>query len=462
MMSRARLPIAARVLLIAVVAVAAAVGGYFGTRAVRGTPAPTPTPTRTTPLPAAYQPATAAPASGPAAAPAPLPSAQAVRSALGRLVSAPGLGARLGALVVDAATGTALYDRNASTPAAPASTAKLLTAAAILTVHRATDRLTTPVVAGRRGALVLVGAGDPTLTGAKPRQPPPYADAARISNLAAQLRRAHLRPRAIVVDDSLFSGPAISPAWAPEDVPSGYASAITAVMVDGGRAAPADYIRSAEPDLAAGRELAAALGQPGLPVSRGRAPAGARVLASVASAPIGTLVEEMLQTSDNVIAECLARQVAIAKHMPASFTGAAQAVRAVLKRLGLDPGAGMVDGSGLAARDRLTPDALVGVLRLVAGAAHPALHVVVAALPVAAWSGTLVNRYLTGAARRAAGRVRAKTGSLTGVATLVGFVHDRSGRLLAFALMADRTDSTWDAETAEDAIAARLAACGCR
>jgi D-alanyl-D-alanine carboxypeptidase/D-alanyl-D-alanine-endopeptidase (penicillin-binding protein 4) len=332
----------------------------------------------------------------------------------------------------------------------------------VLTVHRATDRLTTRVVAGRNGAVVLVGGGDPTLSGARPGQAPPYENAARISNLAAQLRRAHLHPRAIVVDDSLFTGPAVSPAWAPEDVPSGYASAITAVLADGGRAAPSDYIRSAQPDLAAGRELAAALGSPRLPVSRGHAPPGARQLATVSSAPIGVLVEQMLQTSDNVIAECLARQVALAKHQPASFTGAAAAVRAVLTRLGVDPGPGMEDGSGLAARDRLAPRSLVDVLRLAAGRAHPQLHAVVAALPVAAWSGTLAGRYVQGAARGAAGRVRAKTGSLSGVATLAGLVHDRSGRLLAFALMADRTQSTFDAETAEDAIAARLAACGCR
>ncbi len=62
----------------------------------------------------------------------------------------------------------------------------------------------------------------------------------------------------------------------------------------------------------------------------------------------------MLQGSDNVIAEALARQVAIAEHQPASFTGGAAAVRAVLTRLGIDPGVGLVDGSGLAERDRVS------------------------------------------------------------------------------------------------------------
>jgi D-alanyl-D-alanine carboxypeptidase/D-alanyl-D-alanine-endopeptidase (penicillin-binding protein 4) len=80
-----------------------------------------------------------------------------------------------------------------------------------------------------------------------------------------------------------------------------------------------------------------------------------------------------------------------------------------------------------------------------------------AGLPVAAWSGTLVDRYARGTARAGAGVVRAKTGTLTGVATLAGTVHDRGGRLLAFAFMSRSTASTADAEAALDRLAARLA-----
>jgi D-alanyl-D-alanine carboxypeptidase/D-alanyl-D-alanine-endopeptidase (penicillin-binding protein 4) len=270
-----------------------------------------------------------------------------------------------------------------------------------------------------------------------------------------------VRPTRIVVDDALFSGPGISPAWAPEDVPSTYASAITALMADGGRDAPGDALRSASPELAVGHELAAALGQPHLQVVRGRAPAGAPTLASVRSAPLATLVAETLATSDNVLAECLARQVAIATGHPPSFAGAAAAVRAVLKRLGVDPGDGMVDGSGLAASDRVSAATLVGVLRLAAGPAHPELHRVATALPLAAWSGTLAGRYLRGASQAGAGVVRAKTGTLTGVSTLAGLVHDRDGRLLIFALLAHQVPSTPAADAALDVVAARLAGCGC-
>jgi D-alanyl-D-alanine carboxypeptidase/D-alanyl-D-alanine-endopeptidase (penicillin-binding protein 4) len=119
-----------------------------------------------------------------------------------------------------------------------------------------------------------------------------------------------------------------------------------------------------------------------------------------------------------------------------------------------------VDGSGLAASDRVSASALARVLRL--AVTKPRLHYIVAGLPIAGWSGTLGDRYLRGAARGGAGVVRAKTGTLTGVSALAGLVHDRDGRLLVFAFVADRTESTAAAEAALDDLAARLAGCGCR
>ncbi len=448
-MSRTRLPLAARVAIIVVLALGAGAGGYFGTHAVHHKKEPS-----LQPPPAAYRSATAVPPRAPARPAGPVPAPAQVAAALGPLLHASELGG-LGAEVVDVASNTVLLARAPSASLAPASTAKLLTAAAVLAVLKPTDRMATQVVRGPPGTIVLVGGGDPTLSGAALGKPTTYPGAARISDLAGQLRRAHVTARRIVVDDSLFRGPTVNPAWAPEDVPSDYASAITSVMADGGRAAPQDGIRSATPDLDAGHELAAALGRRSLPVVRGTAPPGARPVAQVLSAPIGTLIEQMLQNSDNVIAEVLARRVAFAEHQQASFAGAALAVRAALRRLGVDPGAGMVDGSGLAAKDRLTPATLAALVRVVA--VRPALRTVLSALPVAAWSGTLVDRYLRGAAHAGAGVVRAKTGTLTGVATLAGTVHDRSGRLLAFALMSHSDAASVVADAALDKVVAKLA-----
>ena len=457
------------VLLIVVLLGAAAVLGYVETHAARSPAASqhsaAPTGAGASALAAAgAQPsATVPPGGSPASAAA---VARTVRPAL----AARALGSRVHGEVIDVGTGRVLLADGARVPGAPASTAKLLTATAVLATRGPGYRISTRLeyVAGSAaggGTLVLIGGGDPTLTAATGSVAAAYPDAARLSTLVRAVRAKHLTVAKIVVDDAAFSGPTTSPAWDADDVPSSYGAGITAVMTDGGRAAPGDVIRSAAPDLAAGHELAVQLGSPTLPIVRGTVPGGARTVATVRSAPMSTLIEQMLQESDNVIADCLARQVAMAEHDPVTFTGAARAIRTVIGTLGMHVGAGMVDGSGLAASDRLTVAGLAGVLGVIAHDAGTgtdgALGAVVAGLPVAAWSGTLNDRFVSGSARGGAGVVRAKTGTLTGVSALAGLVHDRSGRLLAFAFLADRTGPTPQAEAALDVAATRLASCGC-
>jgi len=268
----------------------------------------------------------------------------------------------------------------------------------------------------------------------------------------------------VLVDSSLFEGPGLAPGWDPVDIAGGYVTPIGATMVDAGRQAGL-RARSTDPDLAAGRALAAALGVPGAAVARGRATPGSRRLAEVSSQPVPRLVEQMLLTSDNVLAETLARQVAIAEGGPASFAGAAAATRAVLARMELPAGEdGLVDGSGLSLRNRLTPALLAALLRRAAGPDDPRLHALVPALPVSGYLGTLDDRFLEGPAAVAAGQVRAKTGTLNGISSLAGLVRGADGRLLAFAVVADQVPAAGQlgAEAALDLVAARLAACGCR
>ena len=175
------------------------------------------------------------------------------------------------------------------------------------------------------------------------------------------------------------------------------------------------------------------------------------------------LVEQMLATSDNVIAEMLARQVALAVRQPASFAGAVVAVRSVLATDGIAVPATLVDASGLSATDRLSPVVLVDVLLEAMSAAHPRLAQLVSGLPVAGWDGTLAARYRVPASAIGAGEVRAKTGTLTAVVTLAGIARDRTGRLLVFAVMTDQVPDggTEAAESAVDAVIARLVSCGC-
>jgi D-alanyl-D-alanine carboxypeptidase/D-alanyl-D-alanine-endopeptidase (penicillin-binding protein 4) len=175
----------------------------------------------------------------------------------------------------------------------------------------------------------------------------------------------------------------------------------------------------------------------------------------------------MLRESNNVIAEDLARQVALHAGKPASFSGAAAAVTAALGRLGVHHGIHLVDGSGLSPQDRVTPGTLAAVVRLEAVSGPGALRAAVTGMPVAGFSGTLApGQSVFGSfTAPALGMVRAKTGNLTKVASLSGIVDDASGQVLAFAFMADQIPKGSllpAAASAIDAMATALAGCGCR
>jgi D-alanyl-D-alanine carboxypeptidase/D-alanyl-D-alanine-endopeptidase (penicillin-binding protein 4) len=407
-----------------------------------------------------------------AGASVPVPTTDGLAAALGPLLRDSALGGHLNAAVVDAGTGEKLFDRNSGTATMPASTLKLLTAEAVLAARGPTYRLATRAVAGASpGEVVVIGGGDPTLGGGGPRT---FADGARLDQLAAQVRKAlgATAPTRVIVDGSLFGAATTGPGWDTDIVSSGNASIITALMVNGGRSAPAGphgpSQRSGGPDIAAGQVFAAALGLPGSAVSTGTAPPGAAKLGEVSSPTIARLVELMLVESDNVIAECLARQVALARNQPGTFAGAAVAIRTVLGELGLKVDQlVLADGSGLSRTDRVTPALLTDALLLAVRPGHPELRVLFGGLPVGGYSGTLRDRYrksTTGAS--AAGQVRAKTGSLSGLSAIAGIVVDADGRTLVFAVIADAVPDAGGtpspSQEALDRLAAGLASCGCR
>src|SRR4051795_10012748 len=121
--------------------------------------------------------------------------------------------------------------------------------------------------------------------------------------------------------------------------------------------------RGGQPGLDAGSALADALGARGATVVLGEAPAGAKTLATVHSAPVSRLVEQALSMSDNMLAEALARQVAIARKLPASFEGSAQAVIGALTDAKIDvSGVTLNDGSGLSRDDRVPASVLTAVV----------------------------------------------------------------------------------------------------
>lgn len=410
-------------------------------------PGPSPQPVRTALLP-------------PAGSSAPVPTSAGLDRALVGALGNRALGPRVAYSVVDVVTGRVLLDHLAGVGTVPASTAKIATAVAVLQTLPPDLRLLTRVVRGAAaGDVVLVGGGDPALAGAHPAAGFPAA--ARLADLAAAVRRSGGPVRRVLVDDSLFTGPPTGPGWKPSYVSGGDVAPVSALMVDGGRLGPGVHApRSTDPALQAGRELAALLGLRSA-VARTVAPPGAAVLARTASAPLAELVEGMLGRSDNDLAEALGRQVALHQHLPASFTGAATALNAVVGRLA---GAGrfvLQDASGLSPRDRVQP---VGLTRLLAAVStDPRAGALLSGLPVAGFDGTLADRFRRGPAAAAGGVVRAKTGTLSGVSTLAGLVRTRAGRLLAFDLAADLVPDggTSRSQAALDQVAASLASCGC-
>jgi serine-type D-Ala-D-Ala carboxypeptidase/endopeptidase (penicillin-binding protein 4) len=392
------------------------------------------------------------------------PTAGGLAATLGPVAADPNLG-RLGGRVTDASTGKELWQLAEDVPLEPASTNKVLTAsAALLTLDRQA-RVSTRVVAGPnpQGPVVLVGAGDPTLSAAPASQETWYRGAARITDLVEQVRRSGTTPTAVQVDTSAFSGPTMAPGWDPLDIDGGDIAPIESVMIDAGRTQPTTITsrRSRTPALDAGRELAKGLGLDPAAVTIAAAPSGARQLAVVQSAPLIQRLSQMMNASDNVMAECIAREVAAAINRPQSFAGA---VDAVINRLSTahinTTGAALVDSSGLSVDDRLTAKTLNGAAQAAAGPDQPAMRPLLDLLPIAGGSGTLADRFLDTASNQGpAGWLRAKTGSLTAINALAGVVTDRGGRVLTFAFISNAAGP--NGRNALDALATRLWTCGC-
>jgi D-alanyl-D-alanine carboxypeptidase/D-alanyl-D-alanine-endopeptidase (penicillin-binding protein 4) len=410
-----------------------------------------------------------------ASSPLPVPAMLAARIA--PALSSPLLNNPAG-YVIDEATGKVLFDQRGETPMAPASTLKTAIAAAALRTFPLNTRLTTRVVylppAGgatsgptrQGGTLWLVGGGDPTLTSDPAPVAYPQSVSARLSDLAAQVRAAGItKVGQVVGDGTLFAGPGMAPGWKPSYVSEGDVTPVAALEVDGGRSRPgATGPRTGDPVGQAAAEFAAALRAAGVSVgttASGAANPAATLIASAQSPPIPVLVQRMLEDSDNDIAESLGRLVARARGLPATFAGAATSDLRALTELGISTaGMSLSDVSGLSTADVVPPRTLVTILRTAALSDHPALRPLFTGLPVAGFTGTLGDRYAQPDTAAAAGDVRAKTGSLGIVTSLLGEVVDQDGRLLLFGFFAPVQEST-AAKAALDRVAAALTGCGC-
>jgi D-alanyl-D-alanine carboxypeptidase/D-alanyl-D-alanine-endopeptidase (penicillin-binding protein 4) len=335
--------------------------------------------------------------------------------------------------VSDGATGHVLYRHRGDVPLAPASTQKLLVAAAALDRLGADYRFTTTVVAaappagGTVDGLWLVGGGDPLLAS------PEYAaflqtnaasdgySTTPIAALADGLvaRGVRVVRTGVHGDASRYETLPYLPTWpAKLNVGEFDIGPLSALEVDQGKDGWAPTVPTLDPAAHGAGVLARLLDQRGIAAVQGTdgpAPAGAVVLAQVQSAPLGQIIAAMLRASDNQIAELLVREIDRRAGGRGTTAGGVSLVIQEAAHLGLPAGGlSLVDGSGLSAVDRVSCDTLLAALDL---GDQPRFSVMATGLAVAGISGTLTNLYR---GTPVAGRLAAKGGYISGVTALVG------------------------------------------
>ena len=176
-------------------------------------------------------------------------------------------------------------------------------------------------------------------------------------------------------------------------------------------------------------------------LKRGEPPAepGGREVAARDSAP---LVEDLRITdkvSQNLHAELLLRAVGRARRSMGSREAGIEEMKAFLAEVGVDEDAyHFVDGSGLSRLNLVTPHTIARLLRHMY--ATPEW---VKLLPVGGEDGTLRSRF---ADTPAAGRIHAKTGTLSHVSALSGYAERRSGGVRTFSILVNNYNGRGSSE----------------
>lgn len=368
--------------------------------------------------------------------------------------------------VVDVDSGQRIWSRRPTTGLLTASNMKIVTAVDALRTMGPDKRFTTRVVSLGKGKVAIIGGGDATLSrsalsslaqgaaaviNSRPdllpdlTTPPAYRPATCIRK-GKKVKSTKRKPCPLVqpaarrvvkvyVDDSLYPSPTRPAGWRGGYEPS-IVRPVRALGIDG------DYSMDSSKNAAA--YFGNALKSFGLTGSfAGRATgSGAEQVSTYSGAKLSDQVKYMLQVSENNVAEMLYRNVAVARGYSPTWANSRRAANEVLGELGVPlASVALTSGSGVSRLDRLTPIALTTILQRVAnGAAYPELNPIYygGGLPLAGRSGTLssgAGRFNTRPTSCAAGRLRAKTGTLFDTIGLSGLATGADGRLKAFSIL---------------------------
>lgn len=405
---------------------------------------------------------------------------------------------RWGIQVQPLASGPVLFQREGDRFFVPASNAKLLTTAAVLTQFGPQYQIRTAVYRVPEPGITLrvAGRGDPSLT------------TAQLQNLASQIRsRGITQIDRLIIDDTFFSGDPVNPNWEWEDIQAGYGAPVNSLILnqnaipltlvpqaigqplrvvwDDPAAAQNWTIENQSRTVAAnapefvsvGRDLsrpmlrvsgqlrAGAEAEPvaiavthptqtflesfrrvltnqGIPVRQAvvastPTTAPQTEIAAVVSVPLSELLKEANGESNNLYAESLLRLLGTPPAPNAnSLESGLTGIRTVLNRLGVAAdGHSLRDGSGLARANLVTPGAIAQVLQGMART--PNAQAYRNSLAVAGTSGTLRNRFRGTPVQ---GIFWGKTGAISGITGLSGYLNPPNYPPLVLSILVNHFD----------------------
>lgn len=394
-----------------------------------------------------------------------------VQAQVAAAISKPGLARKLGVEIMDAETGRILLAHNQNAAMTPASVTKLLSAWVIANTLNLNKPLTTKVVNGASaGKIVLVAGGDTALNPGK-GDPDHVNGHAGLADLAAQvatsLKKAGTTTVSVGVDTSYAPGPLTSKHWAPGVVAAGYTARIAQLGLSTERATDPARPTPADPVASTQQAFVKALKAKGITATVGKkVTAGDRatVLGAVESSPLLDVLGDALQASDNAMITSLTRQAAFHKGVGGSTTDVTAFVEKTLTSAGFNlKGVKLADVSGLSDGTTIPPRLLADLLLSGTSGRNKPFAEVLTRLSVSGYNGTLDNRFLQPSNVSAAGDVRAKTGSLTNVASLAGTVITKDDRVLIFVVISNAAKSwgPYGTRAAIDDFVAALQKCGC-
>ena len=394
-------------------------------------------------------------------------------------------------------TGETLYSKNGHQFFTPASSAKLLTSAALLSALGAEYRLITPVFAvgnaPNLASLRIAGKGDPSISTKSLKQ------------IVHQLQALGIdRIEKLIIDDSYFAPPAINPTWEWLDVHSYFATPVNSAIlnqnsatltllpqqlgqpikfywndaiaarqwqvinqattgkedipynieIDGDLGKPILRIRGelainesadvwdmaiVDPASYFLESLRLHLAQGGISVGRGIVvnekyqDESEQKLLTINSPSIAKLIKEINQQSNNLYAEALAK-VLVQK---LNTNNAIEAIDLSLKKLGVDTKDYiLVDASGLSRQNLISPKNIVEILNLMLVNSDLKSQYQ-QSLTLAGINGTLKNRFHNTSVQ---GKFWGKTGTLTGVGALSGYLITRQGFKLVISIMVNNSN----------------------